>query len=99
MLQKQADMAQAVAHLIGSEEVPGPSPGVSSSSETKHLCRFRSFFICYSAARSSLKSRPFGDNIVARSQRSVGSIGRYVQGKEICIGHARNGFFFYADTQ
>ena len=23
-------MAQAVAHLIGSEEVPGPSPGVSS---------------------------------------------------------------------
>ena len=26
---KSAGMAQAVAHLIGSEEVPGPSPGAS----------------------------------------------------------------------
>ena len=45
MLQKQADMAQAVAHLIGSEEVPGPSPGVSSKPRSKQICWLRGFCI------------------------------------------------------
>ena len=37
MIMDVAGMAQAVAHLIGSEEVPGPSPGASSEKPCKYV--------------------------------------------------------------
>ena len=39
-------MAQAVAHLIGSEEVPGPSPGASwMTKDDKGTFRLSSFVL------------------------------------------------------
>ena len=51
-LRKDADVAQVVAHLIGSEEVTGPSPVISSLENSLKIavlfdkCRvFRGFYV------------------------------------------------------
>lgn len=47
MNQKDADVAQVVAHLIGSEEVTGPSPVISSENKREVLIkRLPVFVIC-----------------------------------------------------
>ncbi len=42
--QKDADVAQVVAHLIGSEEVTGPSPVISSANKREVLNKETSRF-------------------------------------------------------
>lgn len=45
MNQKDADVAQVVAHLIGSEEVTGPSPVISSENKREVLIKRLPVFV------------------------------------------------------
>ena len=57
----QADVAQVVAHLIGSEEVTGPSP-VISFFEKKNPENIRILFLCTRGGkemRSFARPRPY----------------------------------------
>ena len=51
-----ADMAQSVAHLIGSEEVTGSIPVISLKRD-ENLFRFPSLFICYEEAGGCAKQQ------------------------------------------
>ena len=47
MNQKDADVAQVVAHLIGSEEVTGPSPVISSENKREVLIKRLPVFVIW----------------------------------------------------
>ncbi len=78
-VQREADVAQVVAHLIGSEEVTGPSP-VISFFEKKNPENIRILFLC---TRGGKEMWPF-----ARPRPGTASRGRaaptrlYTRGRE-----------------
>ena len=69
--EKEADVAQVVAHLIGSEEVTGPSPVISSfiTAEVPRDWDFCCFYISRSSRRTEEK-----DEVSSLRERNTGAI-------------------------